>query len=203
MEEILLINPAKKRKTSKRKAPAKRRRTRKTPVSKKRVTRRRRKSPVARRRRNPIARRGMGMRLIDNQIIPAAIGASGALVLDIAMGYANRMAPNMLTGGPMRHAIKGVAAILIGMGAEMVVKKRTASEMTKGALTVIMHDVAKETTQQFAPNIPLSEYVSGLGYHRSFERTDTAGFSGLGYTGHAETVGVENEMYNDLGEYVS
>lgn len=198
--EVLLVNPRKRKKSRKK---SKTRRRRKNPVARKSAVKRRApKQSVSRRRRsNPAARFGV-RGIMDRQIIPAAIGASGALVLDIGMGYLQNFMPvgNTMLLGPTRYLVKGAAAIGIGMVLEMVVRRNTANEMTKGALTVILHDAMKETTQQFAPNVPMGEYVSAYVNPCNYDNS-------LGYTSAAVPAGAPGyggfESYAPVGEYLN
>ncbi len=167
MAEMLLINPRRRRrKTTRRraarKAPVRARRR----VARRRVRRRnpantfgvptyglRRKNPMHRRRRNPQRRGIMGV------VQPAFMGAAGALTLDIAWGYLP--IPMNLKTGMLRHVVKGVGAIGLGYLVNMVASRKTADEMTKGAMTVVIHGCMREVAQQFMPQVPLD----GMGYY--------------------------------------
>lgn len=209
-EELLLVNPTPRRrrkKTVTSRTPVRRRKTNPTrqrsyaargtgspPQTRNRTPnpRRRRRKTYRKRRRNPV-RRVTGIQdIVNQQIIPAAVGGSGALALDILMGY--MPLPANLKIGPGRYLIKGVGAIGMGMLAEMMVNKSTARQLSAGALTVIMHDAMKEATVQFAPNIPLggfNEYVSGLNEYVSGYpgELSPAGFSRVGYYSPAYPAG--------------
>lgn len=87
------------------------------------------------------------------------MGASGALALDIAWGYLP--IPITLKTGMLRHVAKGVGAIALGYLANMVTTRSNAEQMTRGAMTVVIHGAMKEITQQFLPNVPLD----GMGYY--------------------------------------
>lgn len=169
-----------------RRAPAKRAKRRANPLALATVSRRRR-NPIARarvtrrRRRNPVASKGAYMDMMKQ----SAIAASGALVLDAAWGYLPIPA-NFKIGG-ISHVAKGAGAIVMGMLASKVVSKRTASNMTLGALTVIMHNAAREVMATALPAIRMD---------------------GLGYYSPGMVVGGMNEYVNALpaggmGEYVS
>ena len=188
MEKLLLVNPRKRRK---KRGSGKRRRRRRNPTparrSARRVTTRR-----ASRRRNPAPRRRTMRGFVDRQLIPATIGASGALALDVVNGYLAPMLPAELTAGPANYLIKGAMAVGMGMIAETFIRNKTASDMTQGALTVIMHDAMREATQLYLPNVPLN----GMGAY----------VSGLGYTNYALPVGRPmRDAYGSaaVGEYVS
>jgi len=160
--EAVLLNPKpargrsgrfkKKRKTARRK-PAKRR-TRTITVTKRAAPRRRRKSVKrkSRARPNPV---GFNLdRFLKTSVMPSAIGAAGALALDVVM---NKLPIDEATkAGPMRPLIKGVGAVGIGMLANMVTTRRNAEQITAGALTVAMYDAAKTFLSTQFPALGLS-----------------------------------------------
>lgn len=166
MAQLMLINPAK-RPSKRRKAtrsPAQKaatrrmlaaNRTRKAPA-----TRRRRRNPVSalstvhtrrarRRARNPIAMGGIMSSLTD-----AAIGAGGALAVDMAFNFLPL--PATLKTGMAGTAAKAATAIAIGTLGRKVLG-RTAGKMAAGALTVIAYDALKA----YVPGVAT---VAGLGY---------------------------------------
>jgi len=152
MGQLMLVNPRKRRVTRKkpaRKVIAKRR---SAPV---RRPRKGTATRVVRRRRNPIRSKG----IVANQLTPALTAASGALGLDIILGF--MPIPETLKSGPFRHIIKGVGAIGMGMLASNIVSKKTAEQMTTGALTVVMHSAMKEVAQTAMPNLQLGYYNPG------------------------------------------
>lgn len=183
-EQLLLINPRRrrrKRKTSRRKrnpAPVTRRKRRPSVKSNpgRRSYRRRSYRPKRRHyRRNPIKMGGMGGLVSDN-LIPAAVGATGALALDILYGIIPL--PENIKMGNLRHAVKGAAAIGMGMLAGMVVNKSMAKSLTNGALTVVLHQAMAELTQKFLPNLTLGEYgeINDLGYTSYAQGADGMGY---------------------------
>lgn len=208
-------NPAKRKtaaKTTTRKrvaisAPS--RRTGKKPSA--RLTRRRKRNTVRSYYPNParrMTRKGMVKNIVEKQLQPAAIMASGALMLDIGYGYLGGYIPAVLNTGMARHATKGVVALALGFIASNFVKANTANELAKGAMTVTMHGAMKEAMQTFMPAIPLGDVgyynVSpvypagdGMGY---FDKSGGDGYakdasslgyfskdSGTGYAGERES----------------
>lgn len=183
--KLVRFNKARRRTTrnpAKRKAPARKRvatsapsrRTGRAPT--KRLTARRRRNTVKRYYPNPARRSGkMTIKnVVDNQIKPAAIQASGALMLDIGYGYLGGYIPAMLNTGMMKHATKGVVAIALGMVASNFMNNTTANKLALGAMTVTFHDALKEAMTTFMPAIPMGEagyynpspvYNSPLGYY--------------------------------------
>lgn len=169
MSELLLINPRRRRK-AKRSSPKRRR----NPVHAKSTHNRRRRvhrmsnpvAPLRRRRhrvsavrhhnprrrkhgyrRNPIA--GLSVNSIMGMTKDAAIGAVGALAVDVAYGYvkgwlpASMQSPNDATGSvnPMYFLAKGGVAVLLGVLGKKLTNK--AGHMAQGSLTVTMYDLLK------------------------------------------------------------
>lgn len=128
-----------------------------------RLVRRRRKNTKRGYYPNPRRRmgvQGMARRIMRNQVQPAMVQASGALLLDIGYGYFGSYIPAQFNTGMLRHATKGVIAIGLGWLAQNFVRNETANQLATGALTITMHDAMRELTAQFMPNIPLG----GMGY---------------------------------------
>lgn len=155
------LNPKKRRK-----AKAKKRRAVKlnpvAPMSRKRKSSKRRRSPLRlfRRKahRNPI----MPRNFMDTHLMPAAIGAAGALVNDIAVGKLVAKLPAGLQKAEVRHFVKGVAAIGLSMLASKakVASGSTIRTATVGALTCALHDAARLQAQKMMPQVALGEYLS-------------------------------------------
>jgi hypothetical protein len=186
MPQLMLVNPAKRRKSRKKTSSRKRRsRVRRNPV--KRAVARRSPSKarrVSRRkyRRNPIKIGGRGMlkRTINQQVMPAVTQAGGALAVDLGYGYLSGYLPAMLTTGMARHATKGVMAVLLSTIAANFVKSSTANAMAVGALTVTIHDAAKEVLATAAPQLPLGYYNPGYVQSLSYYPSTTLPGAGLG-----------------------
>ena len=181
MAELMLINPRKRRRKktkSVRKNPHKRRtmtalqrkyfgkRKRKSikrnPVVAKKSHKRRRRYAVSskksrRYRRNPA--RGIGkfnvQSFTKNTLMPSAIGAAGALGLDVVMGFLPL--PPALKTGPMRTVVKIAGAVGIGMLASTFVKRSTAEQIAAGAITVALYDTLKGMLQVAMPTLQLGE----------------------------------------------
>lgn len=202
MPELMLINPRKRRK--RRKMTAKQRqyfgkRRKRTRSRSRSITapaglsmnpkrRRRRRartlSAVRRYRRNPI--KFSPMQFVQTTLMPSAIGAGGALGLDLLMGFLPL--PVAMKTGPMRPVIKLVGAVGIGMLAGMVTNRRTAEQITAGAVTVVLYDTLKGFMQKAMPNLVLGE----------------AEYPALEYISPAQTVegmGVYSDEMGELPEY--
>lgn len=158
MAQLMLINPAKR--PSKRKGKstmAKKRRTNKRKTSTRRKPARRLASTTTSRttkryRRNPSARRGMAGMMKD--LGPSIAGGAGALALDVGMNYLPL--PAALKTGPVNLAVRGVAAIALGMLAQNFMRKDTANNLARGALTVIAYDGMKQVAKTAMPQLPLN-----------------------------------------------
>lgn len=211
--ELFRVNPIKgKRKLSPMARTVKRRRRRPTsravsvyrpnPV---RRPRRRRRSSVATYRRNPIRRnparsrkrhlrrykrnpigltRGKGNLHIMPMIIPAIMVGAGAVGAELILGYAPIPA-NMKTG-MLRHAVKALVGVGLGMAVAKFFNKRAGEALAVGAITISSHDAIKDTLIQFSPATlqfdGMNEYVPGLNEY-------VPGMAGLGFQNPAPTMG--------------
>ena len=100
-------------------------------------------------RRNPDG--GMLVRTL----FPTMIGAGGAIVTDVVMGFLPL--PAMFKTGVMRPVVKGAAAFGIGLLAGMVAGKRIGNQVMAGALTVVAYDSLKTFLQKAMPALPLGQ----------------------------------------------
>jgi len=100
-------------------------------------------------------------------LMPSAIGAGGALGLDLVLGYLP--IPDTMKTGAMRPIVRIAGAVGIGMLAGMIAGKRTGEQVGAGALTVVLYDTLKGYAKTAMPTLPLSgvgddypslEYVS-------------------------------------------
>jgi len=178
MEQLLLVNPGKKRRRGKRRTPPRGpggrflKRTRRTSSRKRRRSnpvpalpalamnpRRRRRNPsrtVARRRyrRNPTGGFGRGfMRQLTAPLMPAVQGAAGAIANDVVFGFIPL--PVQFKAGYIGIAAKATQAVLLGMALSRVIGVNAAKQMTAGALTVLAYQTIKPMVAGIVP---------GLGY---------------------------------------
>lgn len=207
MSELLLINPRKRRR---RKSSAKRRtRARARPVRRrkrrsmiaafanpaKRSRKRRRRSihrSIARFRRNPSSRGGKFSikGTVKDTLIPSAIGAAGALGLDVLLGLVPL--PDMLKTPTVRPFVRIAGAIGIGMLASMVAGRKIGEQVTAGAVTVTVYDIMKGVVQQAMPTLSLGD----VGYYPSLE------YVGAGLNA-GDSVNSMTQPYNaELGMYM-
>jgi len=168
MSSLLLANP--RRRKAKRKAPARRRKA----MSVSRHSRRRRRNPI-------------GGNDLMSQVKNAAIGAAGAIAVDVAMS--KLPIPANLTSGPMLPAVKGAIAIGLGMLIGKFGKKRAlGKQIAEGGLTVAIHSMAKPMVANMIPG-GLSGDDDLMGY-------DLMGDDFMG----------EDDLFDtrsDVGQYVS
>lgn len=175
MQELLLVNPRKRRrrgtprrgaggrfvsggggKRRRRRSVGARRTRRRSIHLRKRGSvriyanpRRRRYHALRRRRRNPI---GLGggrgfIGQLTGSIMPAVVGAGGAIVNDALMRFIPL--PAMLRGRWTAVLTRAVLAIGTGMLVGRMVNQRVGSQMASGALTVLAY-------QQLAPFVPFA-----------------------------------------------
>lgn len=157
---------------------------------------------VSRRRR---ARHNPRFRLpsaggITSAIGGAAIGASGALALDLALNFGAPYLPAvMVMPGWGRNLTRLAGAFLIGMLSGFVVKPATRNAITAGALVVVTYDITKQLANQYVlpptmqlggedysagsyPYAGYNPYLTGLGRGGSSGYSgDAAGGSFAGY----------------------
>lgn len=144
-------------------APRRRRRARAMTV----VKRRRRRNPIGRvhrrrhhRRSNPFSVRGL-----QHTLMPAAIGAAGAVALDVAYAYATPYLPASMQTGLISSAVKLAGAIGLGFGARKFLGREKGNAIALGALTVTGYGLIKPLIAQFAPTIKgLSGYADYADY---------------------------------------
>jgi hypothetical protein len=89
--------------------------------------------------------------MIPSKIIPAMVGAGGALAVDMAWGYLP--IPASLQTGPLAPVTRIAAILGMGYAAKFIAGETYAQEFTVGGLTVTMYDLAKTWMQANAPNL--------------------------------------------------
>lgn len=166
MAKMILVNPARRRRSAapkRRRAPARRRRNpldnlsgfaarrrRRNPVALRRAGPvRRRRNPIAvvgrrRRRRNPIG--GLNTSSLLAMFKDGAIGGAGAIGMDLLMGQLNSYLPitfQTVPGLPgVGDGVKAVLTALLGQG----LSRKTnglSKKMAEGALAVQAHDIMR------------------------------------------------------------
>ena len=105
-----------------------------------------------RRRHNPIGFDIKGF--MSNTLIPSAIGAGGALSLDLAMAYLPL--PVMMKTGIVNTLTRVVGAVGLGMLGGMVMGHKRGEQIGAGALTVVLYDELKGMLKKAMPTLPLA-----------------------------------------------
>lgn len=206
MASILVVNPRKgvyKSNPGKKKGGAKRKRARSRKRSGGAVSAARRPtttvtvSKVTRYRQNP---RGL-IGSVTQAIVPAAMGAGGALAADIALGYIPL--PDAMRAGPMRHLTRGLASIAVGILAGFVLKPDKARIVMGGGLTVAFHSLAREALQKAVPDIRLGDMDEDLGAFESELNALLANEQSMGALALDPTGGVAgfDPAFSGFGEY--
>lgn len=188
MNEILLVNPRRRRRKG-----GKRRKGRarlKRHVSRRRSVRR---VKARRYKRNPT---GLSVRGITGSIVPTvkagAMGAVGALANDALFGQLGRFLPAMLTSGYGRHAAKIGSAVLVGTVGNFVLRGK-GRDLAVGAATVAIHGLLKEVV---ATNLPAVAPYLG-------DYEDVSGYNpGMLVDESAQVGAYVPGMVGDVGEYV-
>lgn len=145
----------KKAQASRRRRRSPRRRRNVYLAAKRRTPARRRVTP--RRAANPRARFPTFQSIINNQVVPAMVGGAGAVANDIIVNMLPL--PAQFKTGWARHVSKALGAVALGMLGGFFLQKRTADQLGAGAMTVVGYNVVRDLTAQFAPQIPLGEYL--------------------------------------------
>ena len=180
--QLLLVNPRRKKKSRKGRMPAGLRKywaaRRRLANPNRTKSRRRRHVAHARHRRiNPRPyrahrvhhmRRAHNPRLVGqltSLAMPAAIGAGGALVLDVVYAKLAPMLPASLgTGALMPLATKILAAVGLGMLAGKAIGRDRARAATVGAVTVLAYGAAKTYLMANVPSLGLSGFADFVDY---------------------------------------
>lgn len=218
MSQLMLVNPSKKRK--RRASPKQLAALRKARAARKGASRRkptalasvrRRGKPASRRtfhaagfKRNPTRRKykrnpdKFSMQgFIKNSLTPSALGAGGALGLDIVLGMLPL--PAMLKTDTMRPIVRVAGAIGIGMIGSMVAGRRMGESIGSGALTVVLYDELKKFVTKMAPTLKLGDEYPTMEY---VNPAQIAGEDDMGQYVGQYVEGVATSADDDMGVYV-
>ena len=137
--------------------------------------RRHRRRHLRRVRRNPVvraARRSADISLntitsgavIESLVVPAAIGAVGAVALDAL--YAALPIPADMKTGQFAAPIKAIATLGLGaVASQLLPRQRGVIESAVAtSLTIAFYNFAKSQAHVMFPALDLGEYVDGIGY---------------------------------------
>jgi hypothetical protein len=150
----------------------------------------RRRRHVTRLRRNPIRMGGFSVRrFMNDALIPAGVGAVGALGVDVALGYGGAYLPASLQSGLPNTLVRLAGAVGVGWVAGMAAGKKFGEAATAGAITVTLYDLIKGYVKTAMPALPLS----GMGWI-------SPGLQ-VGYGGMGAYVGADH-AYSGMGAYV-
>jgi hypothetical protein len=105
-------------------------------------------------RKNP---RIPGASLFNNAIVPAAVGAAGALGVDLLM--ASVPLPQALRAGAFVPVVKIGVALLIGMAVGSVASREAGEEAAAGGIIVTLYGLARNFMLTRMPGVPLGRYV--------------------------------------------
>lgn len=159
--------PVSRAKPKQRSAPSRQQRS-----SAKRSTRKRRSHPITSpieasragrklryRRKNPIGG------FVQDQLVPAALGGGGAILIDVALGAIPWSPEARQKLNPFMPVVKVAAAVGLGMAVNAVTSKRIANQVAAGAITVALYNVMRSGLAKLSGGkIPgLAEYVAGEG----------------------------------------
>lgn len=218
MAELMLVgNPRRKRRVHHR-----RRKAAANPVRRRRRTHRRRRTALlaaprthrrrarvhhrrraTRRRsyaRNP--RRSMGKlnirNFLNDTLLPAGVGAIGALGADLVIGYAGSYLPASLQSGVGATVAKLGGAIAVGYVAGMTMGRKFGEQAMTGAVVVTMYDLFKSYATAAMPTLPLAGMGwvspavavpgrSNMGLYVGQDNSYGGGMAGMGmYVGETE-----------------
>mgnify|MGYP001566405584 CR=1 FL=1 len=207
MSVAFILNPTPKRGKGGRfvKGSHKKKASRKTHTAKRKTKRKTKRNPIMSfdgKRRRHYRRNQMGgiMGTLQSSVMPVAIGAGGALLTDLAIGYLPL--PDTVKTGIMRPITKGGVAIGLGIIAGMLTSKATGAKVMAGALTVVVYSELKAFLQTQMPKLPLS----GVEEYPALE------FAGYGNYGLQDNMGelledsnmgelLDDSSMNGVGEY--
>lgn len=185
MAQLMLVNPRKRRKSKKS--------ARKTGIVRRAKSLVHRSVKRARKyRRNPIG--GGSSTGVTGQLKAAAIGAAGALAVDVVMS--KLPLPANLQTGMGRTAAQGLVSIGLGMAvAKFGKNKKLGVQIAEGGLTIALHGVMKGALSKSIPSLAgnegllgyddLSGYDDGLlGYDDMLSEFSDAGYVGVAPTSY-------------------
>ncbi len=198
MNEILLVNPKRRRKGRKTRSRGRVR-------LKRHAARRRRVHRVKARRykRNPSARGagkfGLSVKGFTGAVLPTikdgALGAVGAIANDALIGQIAKLSflPDALRSGYGKHALKIGSAIIVGTIGNLAMKGKGAALAT-GAATVAIHGMIREVVAAQLPTVAayLGDYEDVGGYNPAQIVDESGGDVGSYVPG----------VVGDVGEYV-
>lgn len=149
----VMTNPHRRRRRNPRRAHHRTHR-RRNPMSRKR--RHRHRNPIFASRRRKRRRNPFSTSEIKDMLMPAVIGAGGAVVVSAVYNAVSSSLPTQLSTGYMPALVQAAAAIGIGLLAEKFAGKSTGAAVAVGGLTVVLYNT-------IAPMISSGTGLQGLG----------------------------------------
>ncbi|MGH7745384.1 MAG: hypothetical protein ACREQ5_11420 [Candidatus Dormibacteria bacterium] len=109
---------------------------------------------------------GLNFRSITSEtVIPAGIGAVGAIGLDVVYAYATPYLPNALTTGMIPYLVKLAGALGLGMVAGKIMGRSRGHMVALGATTVVAYGAIKGALSTALPTVKgLSGYADFVDY---------------------------------------
>lgn len=148
-----------------------------------------------RRHRNPRFGLPSVQGMVRQTLIPGAIGAGGALALDVAYGYASGYLPAFFQNKWATLGVKILGAVGIGMLASRFLGRERGRAAMVGAATVVVYGVAKSALASALPTVKgLSGYMDYVDYSVGSRN------GGVGFYSPAPTVGA---YMPQLGAYMA
>jgi hypothetical protein len=208
MAELLLVNPHRRRRRNPKRARRKHHAKAPALIVARRINPRRRsvrgRARLVRRRAKRAHRAGIAG--IKATFVPnlkaGAIGAAGALGLDVLMGALTSKftLPPTLQSGWGKYALKIAGAVGVGVLGSYVLRGRGAA-LSQGALTVVLHDIAREQLTAAFPSLPMGEYLTFAPVVGYDYQTALPGSTGMGeylseyVTGNGSGVAYDGDYY--------
>lgn len=156
-----------------------------------------------RRHRNP--RFGMpsmsGIKgFVKGTLLPGAIGAGGALALDVAYGYASPYLPTFLQNKWAILGVKLAGAFALGLGASKLLGRERGRAVTLGAVTVVSYGALRSAAQSALPTVPgLSGYTDFVDYSSRMGAYMPPGGGTMGFLSPAATIQPQMGAYMTPG----
>lgn len=130
--------------------------------------------------------------IVSGYIVPAAVGALGAIAFDVAWGYGMTYLPASLQSGWVGTVVELAAIWLVVAGVRRYAPRsyRTASAAASGAATVVAYNALKGVAQQVLPS-----GTPGLSGYMPAARYPLGGLRGLGAYQRSSLRGL-NDLYS-------
>jgi hypothetical protein len=115
--------------------------------------------------------------VVRETLVPAGIGAGGAILTDIAFAYASPYLPAALQSGMLPVLAKLGVALGVGFAAGKIAGRRIGQAVTLGGVTVVAYGAIKGT---LATALPTVKGLSGFQDFVDYSVTGTGARGGMG-----------------------